>query len=1076
MFFEAMGGNDQGVGAHLTLLRDLLEKESRLSTALVLSTVLQIHKNVLTVRENVDTIMHTMLEPSKIGKLKEWLHIDSEPWTSRHRACADHRVRNTGEWLVRHRLFKAWVLPGNELQVLALEAASSTGKTYLAIAAIDHLQRRHRNDQTSTAVAYYLFDRTVALSTIGNVVRAVLFQLCVQNVQFFKLAQPILEVPEENIKGEDLWGKIVQEVMRKMPELTCYIVLDGLDLMDEKEYESLRDVLRHSGPASSGMRFLLTGNSIWLSTVTEHASIATSRLSLDKGYLNSGDIALVAKDSLSRCALFTQALENDDYKADVSERLVKKVLGDYYMLSWYTSNMRRASSRSEVERVMNRNHQSHQGVVLHDLSHLAKRLPTHDLLQLKETIHLLAVLRHLEMPMPRLAIVQDFVARDEGSPTMVESTIESAYSCLLTIDHHNHLDFAAIEIDKYLLVDPCNSLVAHALLPNGSLAQLQAMQLVLTETFSSDALNAHGFNKEFFESKEKQNLVLSQFIVDWDTAMANTAVRMIESLGNLMKNANGHRTEQTAALSALARDLLPKILFQLRTVKLNDDVAVNLGMSLATLFLKHDMLNIFLPVEAQKQTNDTWGADKGYFEAVFKCMKVWLFQHRESADALDSNWPDIRCADDLKRVVSQMIASRWLQSKSFWAREDFQHMFRWFRHIPELGLECSARREDLEGYDATKCTDWFTPPNWLKILRWVKAGNVQITDQASLDIHAAATLGASGDRTCAAAKLLSPHTKTDWRAAVLMAEATSLMAWWKPDERQRLGKAYSFCNKSLKLMIEYNADRESVMRAIDDMLSWQVHWYDVPKQMLFRKSAITMDTRKYGHLSSQHMVCETLEFAVRLMNIDSGFEFFMSFYDLHRDLLPETFVYHADKTCNSFMHIALSNTIANDANGVRLSTLCEVYQDSLALCADTDVLSEQQKTLTKLKLGFWLGRLNFLQSTHSQLDKAIDVWENIIQDLLHSPATTEIALMLPIVTHLCSAYIRKVLESPGHPNSIDIVAKVIELVEIAKTSQDPLFSSSNSELVSVLRGYIWRKETITKRTKFFKNMRPVPLL
>ncbi|EUC28197.1 hypothetical protein COCCADRAFT_9383 [Bipolaris zeicola 26-R-13] len=625
MFFDAMGGNDQGVGAHLTLLRDLLEKESRLSTALVLSTVLQIHKNVLTVHENVDTVMHTMLEPSKIGKLKEWLHIDSEPWTSRHRACADHRVRNTREWLVRHRLFKAWVLPGNELQVLALEAASSTGKTYLAIAAIDHLQRRHRNDQTSTAVAYYLFDRTVALSTIGNVVRAVLFQLCVQNVQFFKLAQPILEVPEENIKGEDLWGKIVQEVMRKMPELTCYIVLDGLDLLDEKEYESLRDVLRHSGPASSGMRFLLTGNSIWLSTVTEHASIATSRLSLDKGYLNSEDIALVAKDSLSRCALFTQALENDDYKADVSERLVKKVLGDYYMLSWYISNMRRASSRSEVERVMNRNYQSHQGVVLHDLSHLAKRLPTHDLLQLKETIHLLAVLRHLEMPMPRLAIVQDFVARDEGSPTMVESTIESAYSCLLTIDHHNHLDFAAIEIDKYLLVDPRNSLVAHALLPNGSLAQLQAMQLVLTETFSSDALNAHGFNKEFFESKKKQNLVLSQFIVDWDTAMTNTAVRMIESLGNLMKNANGHRTEQTATLSALARDLLPKILFQLRTVKLNDDVAVNLGMSLATLFLKHDMLNIFLPVEAQKQTNDTWGADKGYFEAVFKCMKVWLF-------------------------------------------------------------------------------------------------------------------------------------------------------------------------------------------------------------------------------------------------------------------------------------------------------------------------------------------------------------------------------------------------------------------------------------------------------------------
>ncbi|KNG51777.1 neutral amino acid permease [Stemphylium lycopersici] len=1040
MFFETMGGDDQGVEEHLAKLRQLVEEESKLSSALVLSTVLQIHKNVLTVRENVDTIMHTMLEPSKIGKLKEWLQIDSEPWASRYRACADHRVRETGKWLLQHDLLMAWVAAENGSRVLALEAASSTGKTYLAIAAIDHLQTRAREDQTSAAVAYYLFDRTAILSTTGNVVRALLFQFCVQNAQFFKLAQPILEASKENsTKGEDLWENIVQEVMRRMPELTCYIVLDGLDLMDEKEIGGLRDVLQRSSQANSGMRFLLTGNSTWLSAVTEHTGITTTRLSLHQGYPNSGDIALVAKESLSRCDLFTRALESEDFQANVSERLVQMVSGDYYILSWYTSSMRRASSRSEVERVMNRNHQSRQDVVLHDLSRLAKRLPEKDSLQLRQTLHLLAVLHHLGVAMPRLATVQDFVARDEGPSTMVRSTIESAYSCLLTIDHRNYLAFAAVEVAKYLLVDPRKTLVAHALLQNGSHAQLRAIQHFLTATFTAEALDAHGFSKEFFDSKETQSSALSQFVVDWDTAMANTAVGLIESLGNLRKNANGHQTEQTAAISALARDLLPKILFRLRTVQLNDDVGVKLGKSLATLFLEGDMLSVFLPVEAQKQTNDSWGANEEYFEAVFKCMEAGLIEYKASAHALGSKWPNITCADDLKRITSQMIARRWLQSKSFWAREDFKHMFHWFTTTPELGLEYDHWQKGYIGYDGQNCTGWFTPPNWLKILSWVKAGNVQISDKADLDIHTAATLCAFGDKTSAPDALLSDHIKTDWRAAVLMAEATSWKAEVSLGKREAFDIAFALCNQSLKLMSDCKADAESVRRAIDDMLEWQWHWEDGFKEMLFRELAVRMTTSNNGDSLSYNMVSETSVTAVCRRGIDGGFDIFMSFYKSHRRLLVKTFVYQADKSCNSSIHIALSNTIANDADGLRLSILCEVYRDSLALCAATDELSEQKKTLTGLKLGFWLGRLNFLQSTHATLDEAIHVWENLVQDLLQSPATAEIVLMLPIVTHLCSAYVRKVLESPGAQDSMEIVGEVIRLVEVAKTSQNPLF-------------------------------------
>jgi hypothetical protein len=681
-----MGGDDQEVGQNLTTLRKLVKEERELSSALVLSTVLQIHKNVLTVRENVDTIMHTMSEPSKVRKLKEWLHIDSEPWDSRYRTCADHCVRGTGEWLLQHKFLMAWAAAGNESQVLALEGASSTGRTYLAIAAIKHLQEHARDSPTTAAVAYYLFDRTDIPSTTGHVMRAVLFQLCIQNAQFFTLVRETLEDSKQNnTKCEDLWDKIVRDVLPKMPGLTCYIVLDGLDHMKEKESGSLHDVLQRSGPASLGMRFLLTGNSTWLGTVTKHTSVTTATISLREGSPTSKDIALVAKDSLSRCDYFTETPGNDDFQANVSERLVEMVSGDYYILSWYTSSMRHASSRSKVERVMSKKHQSRRDVVLHDLSRLAKRLPEKDSLELKDTLHLLAVLHHLGVTMPRLATVQDFVAGDGGTSTLVRSTIESTYSCLLTIDCRKYLDFAAIEIPEYLLVDPRETLAAPWLLQDGSHAQLRAIRRFLNETFTPKALYAYGFNDEFFKSKENQISVLSQFIVDWDTAMANTAVRLIESLRNLKKDIDGHWTKEAAALSALSRALLPKILFRLRTVRLSDDVGVNLGKSLATLFLESDMLNVFLPVEAQKQTNDSWGADKEYFEAAFKCMEVGLDEYKDSAQALGSTRPDVRCADDLKRITSQMIATRWLQSKSFWAREDFRHMFKWFT-ISDKGL------------------------------------------------------------------------------------------------------------------------------------------------------------------------------------------------------------------------------------------------------------------------------------------------------------------------------------------------------------------------------------------------------
>ena len=150
-FFKTMGGDDQGVGDHLARLRTLVDEERKLSSALVLATVLKIHTDVIAIRGNVNTVtnqlhtMHEMIGPSKIEQLKKLLFIDGEPWNSRFRACADRRISGTGDWLMQHDLLAAWTFnPANDSQVLAIEAASRSGKTYLATAAIIHLREHAR--------------------------------------------------------------------------------------------------------------------------------------------------------------------------------------------------------------------------------------------------------------------------------------------------------------------------------------------------------------------------------------------------------------------------------------------------------------------------------------------------------------------------------------------------------------------------------------------------------------------------------------------------------------------------------------------------------------------------------------------------------------------------------------------------------------------------------------------------------------------------------------------------------------------------------------------------------------------
>ena len=217
-----MTSDDDGrVGYHMAKLRSLVEEEGKLSTALILSSVLKIHTDVIAVRGSVNTIsaqldtMHSMLGPSKTDQLKTILCITNEPWTSRFRTYDERRINGTGEWLLQLELLQNWACEPEGPQTLAIEAVPNFGKTYLASSIIIHLRDRVQRDQKPVALAYYFFDKSSKSLSSGDIIRSIIYQFCTQNLQFFEIASPIIQqekgsaVNLSDAASKKLWSSLI---------------------------------------------------------------------------------------------------------------------------------------------------------------------------------------------------------------------------------------------------------------------------------------------------------------------------------------------------------------------------------------------------------------------------------------------------------------------------------------------------------------------------------------------------------------------------------------------------------------------------------------------------------------------------------------------------------------------------------------------------------------------------------------------------------------------------------------------------------------------------------------------------
>ncbi|TLD07789.1 hypothetical protein PgNI_10312 [Pyricularia grisea] len=1069
-FFKTLAlEDDKGVGAHMEELQRLIDEEGRLSTALILSTVLRIQKDVQAVQGSVTTVsdklsvVHDMItenSPSRVDQLKKLFGIGSEPWNDTFHACAEQSVSGTGGWLLRREDFSAWTTAASEAQqILAIEADSNFGKTFIATQVISHLYRSVKETNGSSAVAFYYFDNSSKDVTASAVIRAIAFQLCMQSPSLLDLVLPVVKAilePENSslssLSSNELWTRLVVNTSSKLPDCTIYIILDGLDHMAEEHLHVLSKVFGSSEASTKHLRILLTGTASTLSAISNNFAMPIPKIALDHTYPNQSDVALITESALLRCDFFcclvsssdsTSAASLREYMVATRDALVSRVHGDFYLLRSQLRALQHLLSTSEIERVLGRADQSRTGTIQHHLSDLAVRLSGNELLRLKDTLHLLAILEILGAPPASADVLGQYLGRGQFLTVSRRSSSQAAYAGLISVDPHGMLSLATGEIAGYLLpaaplpTSPMGSALEQLQggSPGGATApqdrQLAAIRSFLKDTFSEKALKTHGIDEEFFGERLRL-CSLSDFVLERNAAMAVVAVNLVDCLAVMAvlraREGDGGRgdKEEEAGVFALARAVLPKILTSIDVSRLHEKTRTDLGTEVARLFLSSAVFDIFWPVEALNEARVVWGGNDQAFESALSLAKQPGVAQRLGSLENSKPWANelekMTQASDLRMAVSKMLATRWLLSKAFWDYDDIHVFLPWFATVPALGLI----EEDVEDdrYDLTRTRDWFTPPNFEKIEAWVTATIPASKNSADFDIQKAAVLLALGDSSDAPTALLSPHCDNDWRALVWLAEAKSML--------EDYDGAFDTVEQCLSMITQLKIDEAMAIKVVACFHSWIGHWGSVTRNMRVREKMIALSALKPRIMSST-MWADTLELAL-WSGWCGGFGFLSSMYAERKRTILETLV--RDATHNG-MHLAIAQVSIQDLHGRRLEFLKEMYDGALGLCGDAELFSQSVTRTARRRLSFWLGRLFFISNHPSRLDEAISRWKPIVDSFITKPTVLDLEDILPVVTSLCSAYLQKVAQDPQSLEADRIISIVAKLHEVAAFSQKP---------------------------------------
>ena len=402
---------DEGVSGQLNRLKDLVEREDQMRATLGFEK--QIHSQNLIlesaegnkkIRASVDKVLGleekkevenaqkallAAIDASLDCASKEYSHLLEE-----YRETLGAKVQGSGDWLEKHRLYKAWVGSGISSSapflIMGLSGAQGHGKSFLCATIFERLEEMSSQigeDLSCTSAAFYTFgDQNTSLM---KALKVLSWQIANADVVYRKTINFSNSASANDLAT--LWDTLFAKLYKG--DSTCFLVLDGIDRIDNKslrEFTQLLAVLKSTSATwpRFKLRLLLSGRDEAMHKVQLDME-SESLFIIDIASKSENDLQTFIENGIENMPIFDQSSKKPEIlelRETVLQTLMENTSGDFVTARLLLDEISGKQRPSEIKDILSRSGGNREDIITRKIELLNASLTADDVADLNELL------------------------------------------------------------------------------------------------------------------------------------------------------------------------------------------------------------------------------------------------------------------------------------------------------------------------------------------------------------------------------------------------------------------------------------------------------------------------------------------------------------------------------------------------------------------------------------------------------------------------------------------------------------------------------------------------------------------
>ncbi|KAL9096407.1 MAG: hypothetical protein Q9165_001404 [Trypethelium subeluteriae] len=582
------------------------------------------------------------------------------------------RTTGTGQWLFERIDFQHWKEVrtrkprDSTYNVFSIQGPEGYGKSYLSHSVVDHLNSESRSvaKQLNMRVAWYDIPKEPKGNAVNQAIRYLILQLAKDQAysQFLHAVCKGYNMTDHQDTSA-IWRQLVIDYSNKRSAVTFFIVLDGVDRLDDENRRMLRNVIesivsRHNDPEGLRIRLFLTGNRDIFDSMQDIPNLTLPSIDLlpskstpSEELMQHEDIERFVTSRLDTIKNFQGVLssEQEALRSKIVERFLAAARGNYNMIKRKLHDIEVSDDPTQVKEVLNRVNEDSAQTIKREIGELNDRLGGQYIKQLNTIFMWIATAR--EPPNASLlSSALSMAFEDLGLFKPIEYLRKNCQS-LVDISKAEEVSFAP-DVERSLRDSHDRRLTV-------SEDEIRLIQAVVQTNFQrvfGDLSIYDKFEfKRFFE--EKQNLETDLLHLDPDEM---NAVRVLEAC--LIAICDFYYSEKHQALHQYASRYFGEHLVDAKLDHVESNLKQNIGQRLFRMLREDTFIDVWFDQGEPWSMIDWFDANNEFCKNVVDWMKDPDVRKSILAVSTNIEWvTEVTSGKVAKEKVLQHVARRRLQ-------------------------------------------------------------------------------------------------------------------------------------------------------------------------------------------------------------------------------------------------------------------------------------------------------------------------------------------------------------------------------------------------------------------------------